>query len=285
MGTPTFLELALLDSLSYDVATNEGGPDGSIIKAVMNSKETDAHTKALQECAVVLKDAQKNLKRLSSITIADAVALAGAEAVNAVGGPILPTQLGRMDSAAKAPVPASMPPLNLFTGEVGNDIVADTFRAAGKIGRMSDFKRLTDDDIEAELAKDGADDDEESYTVSGDDGWYIADTFGTADSRFGKSLTSDKPQLSAVFKTLSKTAAASPQYSWVGDLLTSKDVPTAQSWAQKYGSKPLLYEKDLKVAYNAATQLGGEFTGGKYENLLKNKKRKTLNDDELDFLR
>merc|ERR1712127_144334 len=325
MGTPTFLELALLDSLSYDVATNEGGPDGSIIKAVMNSKETDAHTKALQECAVVLKDAQKNLKRLSSITIADAVALAGAEAVNAVGGPILPTQLGRMDSAAKAPVPASMPPLNLFTGEVGNDIVADTFRTAGlteremtallgcllsvdsiekstpegdwkqnskpkfreagKIGRMSEFKALTDEDIEAELAKDGADDDEESYTVSGDDGWYIADTFGTADSRFGKSLTSDKPQLSAVFKTLSKTAAASPQYSWVGDLLTSKDVPTAQSWAQKYGSKPLLYEKDLKVAYNAATQLGGEFTGGKYENLLKNKKRKTLNDDELDFLR
>jgi hypothetical protein len=28
-----------------------------------------------------------------------------------------------------------------------------------------------------------------------------------------------------------------------------------------------------------------EYTGGKYESLLKNKKRKTLNDDEMDFLK
>ena len=128
---PYFLELALLDSLSYDVETNQGGPDGSIMKAVFSAKETDAHTKALQECATVLVDAKRNLKKLSSITIADAVALAGAEAVNAVGGPVLPTQLGRTDVAQKAPIPFSMPPLNLFTGEVGNDVVVDTFRTAG----------------------------------------------------------------------------------------------------------------------------------------------------------
>ena len=128
---PYFLELALLDSLSYDVETNQGGPDGSIMKAVFSAKETDAHTKALQECATVLVDAKRNLKKLSSITIADAVALAGAEAVNAVGGPVLPTQLGRTDVAQKAPIPFSMPPLNLFTGEVSNDVVVDTFRTAG----------------------------------------------------------------------------------------------------------------------------------------------------------
>jgi len=323
--TPYFLELALLDSLSYDQATNQGGPDGSIIKAVVSSKDTDAHTKSLQECAAVLIEAKKNLKKLSSITIADAVALAGAEAVNAVGGPVLPTQLGRTDAAQKAPIPSSMPPLNLFTGEVDNEIVADQFRAAGlteremtallgcllsvdtiekatpegdwrssskpkfreagKIGRMSEFKKLSDEDIEAELAKDGMDDDEESYTVSGDDGWYIADTFGTADSRFGKSLSKEKPELSTSLKNLAKVSSASTQYSWVGSFLLNKDLPTAQSWVNKYGSKPLLYEKDLKVAYNAVTQLGAEYTGGKYESLLKNKKRKTLNDDELEFLR
>jgi hypothetical protein len=63
--------------------------------------------------------------------------------------------------------------------------------------------------------------------------------------------------------------------------LLDNENPTAQSWVNKYGSSNLSYLKDLGIAYNAVTQLGGEFTGGKYENLLKNKPRKTLNDDDL----
>lgn len=323
--TPYFLELALLDSLSYDVESNEGGPDGSVIRAVMESKDGGPHSAALRECACVLIEAKKNLKRLSSITIADAVALAGAEAVAAVGGPVLPTQLGRTEAAAASPIPRGMPPLNLLTGEVDNAVVYETFRTsglteremtallgcllsidsiekatpegdwkanskpkfreAGKMGRMSEFKALSDEDIASELAKDGADDEGESYTVSGDDGWYIADTFGGADDKFGKRVSKEKPELSMALRNLAKTTSATTQYSWIVGLLLSKDLPTAQSWVTKYGSKPLLYEKDLKVAYNALTQLGGEYTGGKYESLLKNKKRKTLNDDDLDFLR
>ena len=327
--TPYFLELAILDSLSYDVESNEGGPDGSVIRAVMESKDNSPHSAALRECAAVLIEAKKNLKRLSSITIADAVALAGAEAVAAVGGPVLPTQLGRTEAAASSPIPRGMPPLNLLTGEVDNSVVYETFRTsglteremtallgcllsidsiekatpegdwranskpkfreAGKMGRMSEFKALSDEDIASELAKDGADDadDEggESYTVSGDDGWYIADTFGGADDKFGKRVSKEKPELSMALRNLAKTTSATTQYGWIAGLLLSKDLPTAQSWVTKYGSKPLLYEKDLKVAYNALTQLGGEYTGGKYESLLKNKKRKTLNDDDLDFLR
>ena len=324
--TPYFFELALLDSLSYDSQTNEGGPDGSVIKAVFSSKGTDEHTKALQECATVLIESKKNLKKLSSITIADAVALAGAEAVNAVGGPTLPTQLGRTEASAKAPIPSSMPPLDLFTGAVSGLDVYDVFqssgltdremtallgcllsidsiekatpegdwkaaskpkfREAGKIGRMSEFKKLTDEDIANELAKGDEDDDGESYTVSGDDGWYIADTFGTADDKFGKRASGEKKiELSNALKNLSKVSPSTTQYSWIKDLLLSKDLPTAQTYVSKYGSKPLVYEKDLKVCYNSVTQLGAEFTGGKYESLLKNKKRKTLNDDELDFLK
>ena len=319
----------MLDSLSYDIQTNEGGPDGSIIKAVLTSKDNSQHIQSLQECANILLESKKNLKKLSSITIADAVALAGAESVAAVGGPVLPTQLGRTDVSAKAPLPSSMPPLNLFTGEVSNAVVADTFRSSGlteremtallgcllsidsiekatpegswkesskpkfrepgKMGRMSEFKALSDEDIANELAKDGStkdeDDDGESYTVSGDDGWYIADTFGTADDKFGKRVSSAKPELSTALKNLDKVTSTTTQYSWIRSLLLTKDLPTAQSWVSKYGSKPLLYEKDLKVAYNSLTQLGVEYTGGKYESLLKNKKRKTLNDDEMDFLK
>lgn len=326
---PYFLELALLDSLSFSVASNEGGPDGSIIKAVLASKGGTPHSDALLECANVLLEAKKNLRKLSSITIADAVALAGAEAVAAVGGPVLPTQLGRTDAAPTSKIPSSMPPLNLLTGEVGPMVVYDAFktaglteremtallgcllsidtiekatpegdwkanskpkfREAGKMGRMSEFKALTDEDIESELAKDGAsdvvEDGEESYTVSGDDGWYIADTFGAGDDKFGKRISKDKPELSRALRDLAKVSTDTTRYGWIASLLLSKDLPTAQTWVNKYGSKPLLYEKDLKVAYNALTQLGVEYTGGKYESLLKNKKRKTLNDDNLDFLR
>ncbi|EED89747.1 predicted protein [Thalassiosira pseudonana CCMP1335] len=321
--TPYFLELALLDSLSYDIETNEGGPDGSVIKAVLSSKEDSAHVKSLQECALVLVEAKKNLKKLSSITIADAVALAGAEAVNAVGGPVLPTQLGRTDAAQKAPIPSSMPPLTLFAGDQSNELVLETFkssglteremtallgcllsidtiekatpegdwkaskkpkfREAGKIGRMSEFKALSDEDIANELAKDSEEDEGESYTVDGDDGWYIADTFGTQKDRFGQNVANgngDANNFSSTLKNLQKEKQGGTQYAWIREFLLSK-----ATWVTKYGSKPLVYEKDLKVAYNAVTQLGAEYTGGKYESLLKNKKRKTLNDDELDFLR
>eukprot|EP00970_Alexandrium_tamarense_P006152 scaffold1033_cov205-Alexandrium_tamarense.AAC.11 len=198
--TPYFLELALLDSLSYDIETNEGGPDGSVIKAVLSSKEDSAHVKSLQECALVLVEAKKNLKKLSSITIADAVALAGAEAVNAVGGPATPEGDWK---ASKKP----------------------KFREAGKIGRMSEFKALSDEDIANELAKDSEEDEGESYTVDGDDGWYIADTFGTQKDRFGQNVANgngDANNFSSTLKNLQKEKQGGTQYAWIREFLLSK---------------------------------------------------------------
>jgi len=325
---PFFFELALLDCLSYDQVTQEGGPDGSVVKAVLAAKTNDEHTAMLRECANVLIESKKNLKKMSSITLADAVALAGAEAVAAVGGPTLNTQLGRTDVAANAPIPSSMPPIDLLAGadsrsvEVNGRVLTKFQKAGlteremtallacllnidavekstpiggwkdagkakyverGKMGRMSDYKKLTDEDIEAELAKDGVDDDDESYTVSGDDGWYIADSFGDKSTRFGKNVS--EQDFYGALKKLPKAkfAPGVTQYGWIREFLLSKELPTAYQWVTKYSSKSLIYEKDLKIAYNAATQLGGEYTGGKYESLLKNKKRKTLNDDELKF--
>ncbi len=49
--------------------------------------------------------------------------------------------------------------------------------------RMLESKALSNEDIANELAKDYADDNkEESYRVSGDEGWYIADTFRGANT-------------------------------------------------------------------------------------------------------
>jgi len=64
---------------------------------------------------------------------------------------------------------------------------------------------------------------------------------GGADDKFGKRVSNEKPELSMALRNLAKTTSATTQYSWIVGLLLSKDLPTAQSWVTKYGSKPLLY--------------------------------------------
>ena len=75
-----------------------------------------------------------------------------------------------------------------------------------------------------------------------------------------------------------KKGGSVDKFGWTTAVLLDKKNPVTQAWLQKYAGSYLNYNKDLSVAYNAVTQLGAEYTGGKYENLLKNKKRKTLND-------
>uniref|UniRef100_A0A6U0GHU8 Uncharacterized protein n=1 Tax=Helicotheca tamesis TaxID=374047 RepID=A0A6U0GHU8_9STRA len=152
-----------------------------------------------------------------------------------------------------------------------------TFREPGKIGRMSDFKRLTDEDIAA-MEEDGYEE---------DDGWYIADTFGSRDQAFGQKIGSGLGKdfnkfvkdIYAVGNPKKGSSGGDPsQFGWIGELLLDKNNPTSLAWLSKYAQSDLNYRKDLTIAYGAITQLGAEYTGGKYENLLKNKPRKSLND-------
>jgi len=321
---PAFYILALMDGLSYDAKTKEGGPDGDIIRRVLSTDKDTPFIRDLKEASLALVASKKSLVKLTAITIGDAVALGGAEAVAAIGGPILPVQLGRMDlPATQKPAVSSTyspPRLDLFSGNASlNEITMafrksglteremtallaglltintveksrsneewarssrPKFRERGKIGRMDEYKRLTDEDIAKATSEE--DDDEED---SDDDGWYIADTFGTRDQVFGNKATGDIDQ-----KTFNKylqdlnqynakraSVKADQPYGWIGDLLLDKETPSVQSWLEKYSTSVLNYEKDLTVAFNSMTQLGAEYTGGKYESLLKNKPRRTLN--------
>ena len=316
---PAFYQLALLDGLSYNAKSGKGGPDGTIVKTVLSSKEDTPEIAKLKKACGVLIESCKSLKKLSSITVADAVALAGAQAVESVGGPVLSVQLGRTDGSSKEPI--SPLPLNLLSssnsspqavsaafrdaGMTEREMVAllgllltldlvekstpdgedwkksakPQFRERGKMGRMSEFKRLTDEDIQD--AVDSEFDDDEPL----DDEPYIADTFGTRDQAFGKRVggSDSKKDFNRFLKELQKGNSNSPEFKakfgWIGLLFTDKQNPTIQQWVQKYSAGDLIYRKDLGVAYNAITQLGAEYTGGKYENLLKNKPRKSLNDD------
>lgn len=333
--TSSFYILSLLDALSYDTKSGDGGPDGRVIRAVLGAKDNGPYMANLKQAATAIVDAKKSLKKLTAITIADAVAIGGASSIEAIGGPVISVQLGRTDAAPDLIFNSKLP-LTLFDGSASNTDIIQAFRRSGltereltalisclytitsdvkanggagalkknekpqyrergKMGRMSEFKKLSDEDIEAELAKDGMDDDDdESYTVSGDDGWYIADSFGTRDQAFGARTGSlDAKNFNKYVRDLNtfvvanltgnkqgkSVKASEPQTGWVGSLLLDADIPSAQSWLAKYSTSNLNYQKDLGIAYNSMTQLGAEFTGGKYENLLKNKKRKTLNDE------
>jgi len=320
---PSFYQLALLDGLSYKAATQEYGPDGSILKALFTTKATDEYTRNLQEAALSLIEAEKALKKKNAISLPDAIAIAGAEAIESIGGPVLTVQLGRADTPKNGKVNSDLP-LDLLSGSRSPDEVAAAFhnagvtdremtavllgfltlesvekvrsvddwrksarpkfREPGKMGRMSEFRKLTDEDFaQAELENDPEYEDP-------DDGWYIADSFGTRDSRFGERLAKDEideKSFNKYVKELNdlakKKGESADKFGWIGQMLLDSSNPTSQTWIAKYAGSNLNFVKDISIAFNSITQLGAVYTGGKYENLLKNKPRKSLNDDGLNL--
>jgi hypothetical protein len=168
------------------------------------------------------------------------------------------------------------------------------FREAGKMGRMSEFRRLTDEDIADAEAQAALEADPEYEDP--DDGWYIADSFGSRDDRFGQRLGKEdinektfNKYINEVMELSRKNAktgnvnAVQEKYGWIAGVLVDPNLPTAQTWLAKYAGSNLSYIKDLSIAFNSITQLGAVYTGGKYESLLKNRPRKSLNNDDLNL--
>ena len=310
---PSFYQLALLDGLSFDKNTQAGGPDGSVVTAVLSSKKTDEYTLNLQDACKVLIDAGIALKKYTAITIGDAVSIGGAESIHTIGGPTLAVQLGRAEPNKKAPI--SPLDINIFNGSAkpaainaafknaglteremtallgglltlelvektrsADDWKASsrpTFREPGKMGRMSDFKKLSDDDIAAM--------EDDDYD---DGGEYIVDSFGTKDQAFGNRIGKGEIGEKTFNKFLQELYGAGKKgtsvatYGWISDVLLDPNNPPTQAWLAKYSGSNLSYLKDLGVSFNTITQLGAQYTGGKYESLLKNKKSKSLNNDD-----
>jgi hypothetical protein len=116
------------------------------------------------------------------------------------------------------------------------------FREQG-VGRMSEFKQLTDEDIadaalQAELESDPEYQDH-------DDGWYIADSFGTRESRFethrqGRYWRKEFQQVPQTTRRQYQEKQANvdigEEFGWIALLLTDPDSPTSQTWLNKYAS-------------------------------------------------
>lgn len=322
---PSFYQLALLDGLSYNAKSTQFGPDSSIVKVVLSSKDSDPYIKNLQEACLALIDAEKALRRKTAITLADAIAIGGAEAIESIGGPILPVQLGRADAPLEAKVNTELP-IDLFTGKYSAAQVTQAFakagvteremtalllglmtleqieksrttedwkrsskpkfREPGKMGRMSEFKRLTEEDIkeaEAQAALEADPDYEDP-----DAGWYIADSFGDRESRFGERLAKDDINEKNFNKYVKELLDAQKDgtvssLGWIAVTLSDRSLTGATGLLQKYSTSNINFIKDLSSSFNSITQLGAVFTGGKYENLLKSKPRKSLNNDDLNL--
>lgn len=77
-----------------------GGANGSI-QLELDRSENRGLAKPLQVVKTVLSS--NNNYAVSKISLADAIALAGAEAIEAIGGPAIPIRMGRVDSATADP--------------------------------------------------------------------------------------------------------------------------------------------------------------------------------------
>ena len=100
----SFFKLALLDGLSYNGVPKDtpGGPDGMIVPTILSMAAGDNEELALMQeaCKVIIEISKQRNKKdiktvtlLDSVTIPDGIALAGAAAIESVGGPILSTQV------------------------------------------------------------------------------------------------------------------------------------------------------------------------------------------------
>lgn len=334
---PSFYIIALLDGLSYNMDSKLYGPDGRIIYNILSSKDTtNTNVQNLQNAALVLIETEQKLRKKVQISIADAIAIGGAEAIESIGGPILTVQLGRPDLPSDKKL--SPIPIDLLSGTNTIDNIMATFkqsglsereatvliaglltlnkvdktrdasdwkssakpkfREPGKIGRMSEFRPVTEDDIaQAELDEEL----EEDLNIQTDGGWYISDSFGTKDDRFGQRLGKEDINEKTfnkyikelvVLNTPTSTTTTSTsnsiindEFGWTGIFLTNSNekYPVTASYLQKYQKSNINFLKDLNIAYNTVTQLGAVYTGGKYENLLQKgpKKSSSLNNDDL----
>ena len=151
----------------------------------------------------------------------------------------------------------------------------------GKLGRSSDYRKLTDADV-ASMINDDDDDDDEGKDAAGQpaEEWFIVDSFGSRGTIYGNKATNDidSKTLNKFFKAI-VDGSNKDQKIWIEELL-AKGSGETYTWVKNYATSNLKYQKDLRTAYYTLTELGGKFTGGKYESLLGNKKRATLNDNE-----
>ena len=250
---PQFLQLAIQDGLTYNAGDQRGGPDGSIISAIL-SKDSPTDLAFLITASEVLVDLKAKLKKSTEISMADLVTFAGAEAIEVMGGSRVVVQLGKLDPqtsfAAK-----SYPSFN------SADQIVHAFAAAGLtqrevailFGAVGAMSKVVGALVPVET---GNFEDNEMGDVEAN----VPTSFGAPSDIYGKRLgIIDNSIFQDVMTDLKNNVVPfSPVF---------EDSIVAE-WASKYANKQDMFARDLPEAYNKLTGLGRSYTGGKVESLL-----------------
>lgn len=244
---PGMLKLAIADALGYDASTQSGGPDGSVMLEM--DREVAKGLKPALEAALKIK---KNMQRTNEMTLGDIVAMGGAEAIEAVGGPSITVQLGRYDEKT---VPNPTPPIPGFNFEEPTASgVKTAFKRAGLGCReMVLMMGALGSVMDATLALDrnggnGEDDDLEDLEWQNS----IPSTFGKRSDKLGKPLSN-------VFGPgyLQRVAGAGPSVGAIGEALQSDE--EAKNFVRKYAGNSKAFLQDVAEAYTKMTLLGEQY--------------------------
>ncbi|KAJ3694217.1 hypothetical protein LUZ60_009697 [Juncus effusus] len=92
------LRLVFHDAGTFDLNSNSGGMNGSIIYELDRPENT-----GLKKSVKILEKAKREIETIQKVSWADLIAVAGAEAVSLCGGPTINIKLGRLDSNAVDP--------------------------------------------------------------------------------------------------------------------------------------------------------------------------------------
>jgi len=250
-----FLQLSMHDALTYDASTGEGGPDGSIVPLTLGSSPPKALVQLIP-AARELDGLRKTLKRTTEITMADVVALAGAEAIETAGGPRLVVQLGKGEP--RSSVAKEMGGLGTYPDLSGKGERVDVIRAFRRAGLTERdvalfygvkvaVEKVVDDIVTVE-------EDVQEVNEMGEKDVSFPSSFGGAKEKYGKQIGQlDKAIFASILTGVKKKDSKTPD--------VFNDATVAEC-AQTYAKKKADYLKDLRQAYGSWMTLGAEYTGG-----------------------
>eukprot|EP00904_Undaria_pinnatifida_P005124 jgi/Undpi1/1741/HiC_scaffold_11.g05130.m1 len=244
------VKLAIADALGFDVTTQTGGPDGSVVLEM--DRDLLKNLRPAVDNALKIK---KNLQRTNEMTLADVVAMGGAEAIHACGGPPVLVQLGRYDEKKQGNPATDIPGYN-FDQPTGAGVKA-AFKRAGLgpremvllLGAVGSVTEAT-----AALGDGGGNGEEDDLE---DLAWQnsIPNTFGKESDKLGRPLSNAfgpgfLQRVAAGGKDLAGTGA-------VGKALAEDE--EVKSYVRKYAGNSKAFGQDLSEAYTKMTLLGERY--------------------------